>query len=651
MFSLIIVLISIVLVAALVVATVYYGGSLWSDGEAQARAATVVNQGEQIVGAAKLYAIEKGHPVAQLSDLVAEGYLSSIPMPPSGLSVASLNFSVISSAYAADPTWVWDASTESLSLVRQVAEPQVCSEVNKLSFSVEDVKDAVDTRLRVQCYGSSAPYTVLWDARAIVPLEAPAKHTLCLATEHINHVPAQCGSAVISGAQLDTPTQVSLSSYPNALGPIDWIPALPPEYWANRNGQTCSTPQNYGTALPAIQYVVTAPVDSVLTLMFDEQRAILSDDPNASYYYSRAYATRVFVDGQQVSELTATDTGSTPQVVPGISVTAGTHTVRLEFTASLAPRTDTYGNPYPPEMLPATAPQTDVCISGLQMPLLTLPAVTPPATLPEPGHIRLDNVSCSIDQYPYTAEFWYFKAWYDTWEYASAAPTYGVTINTMTIVGTPETLADFGGVIRAAWRQGATVPPDTELWINEYISSGYHLVRSSPTTYSLVSPIIDGGGVASHIRQYNCQTGTVYSDAYTPCMTALLNELTQPTPKTFDIELTVEGGGFVADNTFTCTSNPVRRKLEPIGMSMYGDFYWGDPATGQPLAGFVGAQTCGDGLGWDATLNKCVCKPSATSVCAAPNGPLSSGLTNTNSGVTCTSASCQSLPWAPVSAP
>lgn len=63
MFSLLIALVAIVLVAALAVAGVYYGGGLLSEGEAQTRAATVVSQGEQIVSAAKLYYIDRGEPL------------------------------------------------------------------------------------------------------------------------------------------------------------------------------------------------------------------------------------------------------------------------------------------------------------------------------------------------------------------------------------------------------------------------------------------------------------------------------------------------------------------------------------------------------------------------------------------------------------
>lgn len=131
--------------------------------------------------------------------------------------------------------------------------------MNRLSFSVRGVRDAVDTRLRVQCYGGDAPYTVLWDAHATYDaprvVATPGKHPLCQATENIHHIPGQCGESVVDGAQVGGTVPISLSSYPNATAPIDWIPDLPSDYWENRDGKTCSKPQDYNTPLPAIQRV------------------------------------------------------------------------------------------------------------------------------------------------------------------------------------------------------------------------------------------------------------------------------------------------------------------------------------------------------------------------------------------------------------
>ena len=89
MFSLIITIISIALVAALAVASVYYGGSAFSQGSAKASASTLVAQAQQIAGANTLYANDNGGTFAQnVDDLVPE-YLSAAPIPSSKVAVGS----------------------------------------------------------------------------------------------------------------------------------------------------------------------------------------------------------------------------------------------------------------------------------------------------------------------------------------------------------------------------------------------------------------------------------------------------------------------------------------------------------------------------------------------------------------------------------
>lgn len=81
MFSLIITIISIALVAALAIATLYYGGSAFSQGTAKAKAATVVNHGQQITGANTLYANDfSGNYAATVQALVDAKYLASTPV-------------------------------------------------------------------------------------------------------------------------------------------------------------------------------------------------------------------------------------------------------------------------------------------------------------------------------------------------------------------------------------------------------------------------------------------------------------------------------------------------------------------------------------------------------------------------------------------
>lgn len=81
MFSLIISIISIALVAALAAATVYFGGAAFNKGTAGADASAFINAGQQIAGAFTLAATDSDNAVA-LADL-ADGngavYLSQIP--------------------------------------------------------------------------------------------------------------------------------------------------------------------------------------------------------------------------------------------------------------------------------------------------------------------------------------------------------------------------------------------------------------------------------------------------------------------------------------------------------------------------------------------------------------------------------------------
>lgn len=90
MFSLIITIISIALVAALALATIYYGGTAFSRGNDGATAARLINEGQQINGAVTMYLADvAGNSVAtgvvagadsivQVSEL-APAYLSQVP--------------------------------------------------------------------------------------------------------------------------------------------------------------------------------------------------------------------------------------------------------------------------------------------------------------------------------------------------------------------------------------------------------------------------------------------------------------------------------------------------------------------------------------------------------------------------------------------
>lgn len=89
MFSLIITIISIALVAALALATIYYGGSAFNKGSAGAKASQLINEGQQVNGAVAIYLADlSGNSASTLTDNgtagtqvedLAPAYLSQVP--------------------------------------------------------------------------------------------------------------------------------------------------------------------------------------------------------------------------------------------------------------------------------------------------------------------------------------------------------------------------------------------------------------------------------------------------------------------------------------------------------------------------------------------------------------------------------------------
>jgi len=80
MFSLIITIIAIALVAALAVSSIYYGGNSFQKGTNEANAARYMNEGNQISAAINMYFLDNGVYPAQPSDLTDGGlYLKYIP--------------------------------------------------------------------------------------------------------------------------------------------------------------------------------------------------------------------------------------------------------------------------------------------------------------------------------------------------------------------------------------------------------------------------------------------------------------------------------------------------------------------------------------------------------------------------------------------
>lgn len=80
MFTLILSLVSIALVACLAIASLYYGGSVFSEGAVSAHASQLLAEANQIQGAVQMFVSDHGRNPSGPAELVAGGeYLKSLP--------------------------------------------------------------------------------------------------------------------------------------------------------------------------------------------------------------------------------------------------------------------------------------------------------------------------------------------------------------------------------------------------------------------------------------------------------------------------------------------------------------------------------------------------------------------------------------------
>lgn len=147
MFSLVITVISIALVAALAIATLYFGGSAFDKGKSRAEASKILLQGQQLIGAADLFYNDNRRWPETLDELTFEGkYLKQVPVAEAA---------ALTNAVAAPATWTMPVRGHP-TFILSTASPEVCADVN-LSGSLR--KRAIATKayqgLVAQCFGGS----------------------------------------------------------------------------------------------------------------------------------------------------------------------------------------------------------------------------------------------------------------------------------------------------------------------------------------------------------------------------------------------------------------------------------------------------------------------------------------------------------------
>lgn len=141
MFSLVISIVSIALVAALALATLFYGGSAFNEGQAKAKAATITNQTQQLLGATQLFIANNGRVMNNMQELLDSGYLKAVPMAQGA----------VANAWA-DSSWRLAAPGRAV-FVLDTPERDVCRYVNEKSYGLDGILPTAREGVTIQCFG------------------------------------------------------------------------------------------------------------------------------------------------------------------------------------------------------------------------------------------------------------------------------------------------------------------------------------------------------------------------------------------------------------------------------------------------------------------------------------------------------------------
>lgn len=145
MFSLLVTVISIALVAALALATLYHGGRTFSHSASKAEAVKIALQGQQLLGAAELYYANNGNWPDSLSELTTGEYLKQVP---------SAQVSGLAEATAAAQLWDMPIKGQPMFLLKEVSSEEVCAEINRVSSLRQyAILRHAYSGLTSQCYG------------------------------------------------------------------------------------------------------------------------------------------------------------------------------------------------------------------------------------------------------------------------------------------------------------------------------------------------------------------------------------------------------------------------------------------------------------------------------------------------------------------
>ena len=178
MFSLIITIISVALVAALALATLYYGGDAYESGQAKSEAAKLRNQGQQLVAAAEFYYLQKGQWPETIDKMVEDGYLTTVPVAQRTAIQEAL----------AGKAWVMPVARQPLFTFDEIT-PEVCSTVNQDSYGLKGILPKLQAGYMQQCFGPSKNDLLMVVGRGSLPDLVAAVNEGLLVPENVSSDP------------------------------------------------------------------------------------------------------------------------------------------------------------------------------------------------------------------------------------------------------------------------------------------------------------------------------------------------------------------------------------------------------------------------------------------------------------------------------
>ena len=178
MFSLITTVISVALVAALALATLYYGGDAYESGQAKAEAAKLRNQGQQLVAAAEFYYLQKGEWPETIQKMVDDGFLTTVPVAQR----TALQEAVAGKA------WVMPVQRQPLFTYDEVTS-EVCSTLNQDSYGLKGILPKLQPGYMHQCFGSTKNDLLVVVGRGSLPDLVAAVNEGLLVPENVSSDP------------------------------------------------------------------------------------------------------------------------------------------------------------------------------------------------------------------------------------------------------------------------------------------------------------------------------------------------------------------------------------------------------------------------------------------------------------------------------